>query len=150
MEGEFKKMRDIIFTTVLFFLIGWFCILFVGNIDYSVRREAVGNVLYRYTQTAGKKGEMNEIIYKELQEKLHYYGEFEIALTAERFEKDKIITVENDAVIDLDLREEDYDILTIEIMSKRNHWLSRATELCPFLGKRIEYKITGSSAVYIQ
>lgn len=143
-------MRDIIFSTILFFLLGWFFILFVGNVDYGARKLAVSNIAYRYTQTAGKKGEMNETIYHELEDKLQYYGDFTISLRAERFEDGGVTILENGDVIGLDLRESGFDILTVSVISNKSHWLSAVTELSPLIRQAADFRMIGNAAVYVQ
>ncbi len=146
-------MKDALGITLTMFILAWMMFFYQGSVDFQVRQQAVGNIVYRYAQTAGKKGILNDTIYQDLGDKLSLYGDYEIQILAEKFNTDGVIALNSDAVINYDLRENNFDILTIYVISKKEHWLDQVIEKSPF-GKtdtsRLQYHIIAKSAVYIQ
>lgn len=146
-------MKEGLGITLILIILGWLGFYYQGNIDYSTRYQAISNITYRYTQTAGKKGELNDTIYSDLNEKLSFYGSYKITVLAEKFQDDGILTLKDDDVIDYDLRSNDYDILTIYVESDKEHWLNKVMEISPFgnlNNNNTNYKIIAKSSVYIQ
>lgn len=144
-------MDEALPTTLLLILIGFIAFFTIGDRDFATINHSVGNITYRYTQTAGKKGELNDTIYSELENKLNMYGDFEITVLAEKFEEDGSITrLENSGVLNYDLRANGFDILTIYVEAKKNHWLSKLFEISPLGMKDVTCKTMSKSAVYIQ
>ncbi len=119
--------------------------------NYNTENQAIGNITYRYTQVAGKKGELNSTIYEELEKKLAIYGDYEITIVAEKFNEDNTITrIENESVVDLDLRENDFDILTIYVQDKNKHFLSTVFEVSPLGRLESDIHLAAKASVYIQ
>lgn len=145
-------MNEALPTMLLVFLLGWMAFFIQGDKDYFARSQAVSNITYRYTQAAGKMGEMNDAIYEEMMEKLKLYGDFEIHMVAENFTAEG--TVESrtgEELLNFDLRGNGYDILNVSVQSNKNHWIGKVLELSPFGSKmRSNYRLFGKSSVYIQ
>jgi hypothetical protein len=137
--------------SVLLIIFCWFAYFVQGDRDYATRQLAVNNITYRYTQIASKKGELNEVIYDELERKLDVYGEFEIRLLAEKFEEDNTITrLEGDEVIGYDLRGNDFDTITIYAEAQKDHYLTTIFQMFPMNFTNARYRIVSQSAAYIE
>lgn len=143
-------MRDILFTSFLFFILAWIGILFIGSIDFYVQQEVVNNITYKYTQVSAKKGEVNDTILTEFQEALNKHGEYEIALQAEKIEENAIEIINDSDLINYDLRDNNYDVITVTVRQVNNHWLGKVFEKSPLLGMKVETKIQSKSSAYIQ
>lgn len=144
-------MEKAIGLVLLMIFCGWGMNYELATRSYNTESQAVGNVTYKYTQIAGKKGELNPKIYEELEKKLAIYGDYEITIVAERFnEDDTITTLENDNVIGLNLRENDFDILTIYVQEKTKHFLSAVFEVSPLGRLESDIHLAAKASVYIQ
>lgn len=144
-------MEKAIGLTLLLIFGGWALNYEFGSRDYTTKQQAINNITYRYTQIAGKKGELNPTIYNELESKLNIYGNFDIKVVAERFNSDDTITkIEGTDVIGLDLRENEFDILTIFVEDTKKHFLNTVLEVSPLGRVDANYKLNGKSSVYIQ
>ena len=146
-------MKDALGITFILLILSWMMFFYQGSVDYNIRRQAVGNIVYRYTQTAGKKGVLNDVIYEELEDKLSIYGDYKIKVLAEKFNNKDLHLLANEDVVDYDLRENMVDILTIYVESKEEHWLDKVLQISPF-GRidtsNINYNIIAKSSVYVQ
>lgn len=142
-------MKEGLGSTVLLIILGFLIFYYQGNVDYSMRCQAVSNIVYRYTQTAAKRGELNNTIYNELEKDLKYYGNYTISVEAEKFTSAGIEKLEGSSVIGYDLRKGDYDILSVYIESEKEHWLGAVMKLC-FNASGKDYKIKAKASAYIQ
>lgn len=142
-------MQDILASILFVIFFAWSTYFMQGDRDYSTQTQALSNITYRYTQTAGKKGELTEAIYQDLEKAINLYGEYEIKVIAERYEEDNTTTkIEGDAIVGYDLRENEFDILTVYVEGKNQHWLGTVQKLLS--GADADYKIVTKSSVFIQ
>lgn len=145
-------MKDGIGLTLFIMIFGWCSLYVLGFMNLYTTQQAVSTTVYQYTQIAGKKGSLNSTIYNDLKTKMDKIGNYRISIKAEKYNRDgSKENIVNDLVIDTDLRELGYDVLTIYVESNHNHWLSKLCQL-NFIGGSFdyEYKIATASAVYIQ
>lgn len=142
-------MNEVWSGTIVLFIFSAFLYFVQGDRDYTARQQAIDNVTYKYTQMASKKGEMSEVLYEKLEETLAIYGDFEIKLKAEKEANGSIMSLHDDQVVDYDLRENEYDAITIYVTSKKEHYLSKILELPPW-NIDSTHKITSQSSAYIQ
>lgn len=142
-------MQDILASILFIIFFVWSSYFLQGDRDYSTQTQAIANITYRYTQTAGKKGELTEAIYNDLENSINYYGDYKITLIAERYEEDNTVTkLEGTNIVGYDLRENDFDILTIYVEGERQHWLGSVQRLLS--GADADYKIVSKSSVFVQ
>lgn len=92
--------------------------------QFDIIQQDVENIVFKYTQVAAKKGCLYQSVYDEMVSKIEKYGTFEISLKAERFNGATVTELEGDDIIDRNLRDEGYDLLTIAVMAKKKHPLS--------------------------
>lgn len=133
----------------------WYSFHAVLDRDFKIRQQAVEGIVYQYTQVAAKKGALYESVYSELVEKLSFYGEFEIDMTAERFTGtgDNPELLEGMGIIGKDLRKEGYDIINIYAVSINEHPLGRLYEITPFgakSGAHTDLRHFANASAYIQ
>ena len=142
-------MGDILASTLFLIIMCWVSMFMQGDRDYSTQTQAISNLTYRYTQTAGKKGELTQAIYNKLEKSVSLYGAYDIEIIAEKFEDDNTITrLEGESVIEYDLRENEFDMLTIYVKAQKQHWLGAVQKV--ITGEDFNYKIITKSSVYIQ
>lgn len=142
-------MQDILASILFVMFFVWSSYFLQGDRDYSTQTQAIANITYRYTQTAGKKGELTEVIYDNLKNAINHYGDYKITLIAERYEENNTVTkIEGATVVGYDLRENDYDILTIYVEGERQHWLGTVQKMLS--GADADYKIITKSSVFVQ
>ena len=92
--------------------------------QFDIIQQDVENIVFKYTQIAAKKGCLYQSVYDEMVSKIEKYGTFEISLKAERFYGATVTELEGDDIIDRNLRDEGYDLLTISVMAIKKHPLS--------------------------
>jgi hypothetical protein len=144
-------MKEALGLVLLIIFGGWAMNYELATRNYNTESQAVSNLTYRYTQVAGKKGELSTVVYNEFKKKLAIYGDYEITIVAEKFNEDDTITrLENDSVIDLPLRENEFDILTIYVQEKNRHLLSTIFEVSPLGRLESDIHLAAKASVYIQ
>ena len=143
-------LGEVFALSFLLIFAGWFNINTGLSNDYSTREQAVNNICYRYTQTASDLGVLTQPMFDEFSSKISLYGEFDIKIVAERFENDGSKTqLEGSSVIGLDLRENNYQIVSIYAEAKKRHPLSAVYKMFPF-NYDVEYRLIGYSSAYVQ
>lgn len=133
----------------------WYSFHAVLDRDFKIRQQAVENIVYQYTQVAAKKGALYNSVYDEMKNRLSKFGEFDIIVTAEKFEGTGDIPglIEGIGVIGKDLRKEGYDIINVYAESRNQHPLGRLYEITPFgtkTGGEADIRYFGKASVYIQ
>lgn len=121
-----------------------------GTKEYQLKQKAVENIVYNYSQVAGKKGVLNQASYDALVKELTRFGDFEIILKAEKFEQDGTKTiVDGDSVIDYDLRTNDYDLITIYVENKDELFINKVYATPP-MGIDTNYTLYARGCSYIE
>lgn len=133
----------------------WYSFHAVLDRDFKIRQQAVENIVYQYTQIAAKKGVLYESVYREMEDKLSRFGEFDIYLNAEKFTGSGYVpeVIEGMGVIGIDLRELGYDIINIYAVSRNEHPLGRLYKVTPFgtrSGAEADIRHFAKASVYIQ
>lgn len=133
----------------------WYSYHSVLERDFRIRQQTVENIVYQYTQIAAKKGSMYNSVYEELEGKLEGFGDFSIAVMAEKFNgnNDMPEVLTGSQVIGKDLRKDGYDIINIYAESLKEHPLGRLYDITPFggsSGAEAEVRIFARASVYIQ
>lgn len=133
----------------------WYSFHAVLDRDFKIRQQTVENIVYQYTQIAAKKGALFNSVYNEMEDRLRRFGEFDIAVTAEKFSgmEDIPEIISGSEVIGRDLRREGYDIINIYAESHNEHPLGRLYEITPFgtrSGAKADTRYFGRASVYIQ
>lgn len=148
---QVKNMSEITSATIFFIIFTWICFFIQADRDYTVRDQAVSNITYSYTQTAAKKGTINDTIYNELESKINKLGDFNIFIVAERFNGDgTVTTLMNDMVIGYDLRGNGFDIITVYVSSTKEHYLNKVLSIFQGDAANDRYRIEARAAAYIQ
>ncbi len=133
----------------------WYSFNAVLDRDFKIRQQAIENTVYQYTQIAAKKGALYDSVYNEMQDKLSRYGEFDIAVNAEKYTGSKDIPeiIYDSEVIGEDLRREGYDIINIYVEYRKEHPLGKLYEITPFgtkSGVKADIRHFAKASVYIQ
>lgn len=130
----------------------WYSMFAVLDRNYTIAQQDVENIVYEYTQIAGKKGMLYEAVLEEMDEKLSKYGAHEVFISAERFEVGQDPTVvEGWSLIDTDLRE--YDLINITVLYTKRHPVSVMYEFNVFgtpNGQTHEFTLFGNASSYIR
>ena len=142
-------MKEVIGFTLMFTLLMFGSYRDSGTRDYQLRQRAVDNIVYNYSQIAGKKGVLNESSYQELVKDLSIYGDFEIRLIAEKFEGDTPIVLEGESIIDFDLRGNEYDLITIYAEDKEDLFINKVYRSSP-MGIEANYKLYSRGCSFIE
>lgn len=116
-------MGEILSTIIFIIIFSWCSFFMQGDRDYATQSQALTNIVYRYTQAAGKHGALNDTIYDELERSINLYGDYTITPIAEKLDASGVVRLEGNSVIGYDLRANDYDILSIYVESNHQHWL---------------------------
>jgi hypothetical protein len=114
--------------------------------NFDIIQQDVENIVFKYTQIAAKKGCLYRSVYDEMVKKIEKYGTFEIALKAESFNGGTITVLEGEDIIDRNLRDEGYDLLTISVMAVKKHPLSIMYSMNMFMkptGKDYDIRLCG-------
>jgi len=133
----------------------WYSFHSVLDRDFKIKQQAIENIVYQYTQIAAKKGALYESVYAEMEQRLKAFGEFDIAVSAEKYTGNSNTpeVIVNDAVVGRELRSQGYDIINIYAEGRKEHPLGRLYELTPFgtpSGVFTDIRFFAKASVYIQ
>jgi hypothetical protein len=133
----------------------WYSFHAVLDRDFNIKQQAVENLVYQYTQVAAKKGTLYASVYREMEERLSKFGEFNIAVTSEKFTGNSDIpdVIMDGDVVGIDLRSEGYDIINIYVECQKEHPLGKLYEITPFgtsSGVDADIRYFAKASVYIQ
>jgi len=132
----------------------WYSMFSVLDRNYTIAQQAVENIVYEYTQIAGKKGILYKSILEEMDSRLSKYGPHEIYLTAEKFDGSALpVKTEGWDIVDMDLRERGYDLVNISVIYNKRHPVSVMYEFSVFgatTGRNIDITLFGNASSYIR
>lgn len=139
--------------TILFIIFAWGASFFVATSNYDAQIQKANEITYNYTQLAAKKGELTSGMYSELKNSLAKFGEFDIYAWAERHNSNGSKTiVEGSALLNYDLRENDFDIIQIHARSKKDHALTYFYKMAIFGATSFtsSIRVNTQAASYVQ
>lgn len=132
----------------------WYSMFTVLDRNYTIAQQDVENIVYEYTQIAGKKGLLYEEILKEMEDKLDKYGSYEIYLSAEKFDGGtEPVVIEGSTVVDMDLRAQGYDLINVTVLYTKRHPVSIMYEYSVFgtpNGNTYDFALFGNATSYIR
>lgn len=143
-------MEDFFPAIIVTIILMWFMFSMSLTYNYDIVQQDVENIVFQYTQIASKKGILQESVYEEMIGKIEKYGTFDIYLTAEKFNGASKTELKGDSVIDRNLREEGYDLLTITAIAKKRHPISLLYSLNMFMrpnGNDYDIRLFGRACV---
>ena len=117
--------------------------------NFDIIQQDVENIVFQYTQIAAKKGCLHQSVYDEMVRKIEKYGTFDIYLKAESFNGSTITEIEGADVIDRNLRDEGYDLLTISVMAQKRHPVNIMYSMNIFMlpnGKDLDIRLCGKAS----
>lgn len=120
-------MKDIIVGTLVMIIIFSLIYRITLTRDFRLKQKCVEEIVYTYTQIASKKGCISEKLYKNLQNKLSYFGRFNIIIKVEKYmnsTNEVLKIVDNKNIINKDLRDSKIDLITLYVESKNRHPIS--------------------------
>ncbi|HCC07421.1 MAG TPA: hypothetical protein DEP72_04595 [Clostridiales bacterium] len=137
-------MKDLVAGTIILIVLFGLLARIVVERDYKIKERQVEDIVYTYTQVASKKGMLTTSMYEEMSKKLGALGVFNINIKAEKFFKDSDTPLEIEgekSIVDANLRDEGFDILTITVIAKSNHMLNTF-----YNTNRVIYKLNGRAS----
>ena len=137
-------MKDLVAGTIIVIVLFGLLARIVVERDYKIKERQVEDIVYTYTQVASKNGMLSASMYEEMTKKLGALAVFNINVSAEKFvtDSDNPLEIEGTKVIlDKDLRNEGFDILTITAIAKSNHMLNAF-----YNTKRVVYRLNGHAS----
>lgn len=143
-------MKEVLGLALIILLVSWNSFRDFGQRDYEIRQNNVSNIVYNFTQVAAKRGTLYESAYDDLEKQLERYGDFEILLRAEKHQADGTThALENESVVNFDLRKNEYDLITIYVVDKKDLFLNRVYGAYP-MNIETNYKVVSQSCSYIE
>ncbi len=148
-------MQNFFAALIIIPILTWYSMFGVLDRNYTMAQQEVENTVYKYTQIAAKKGVLYKSVYDELCSKLDKYGEYEVYLSAERFDgtASSPLKLEGWDIIDLDLRSNNYDLINVIVVYRKRHPVSVMYEFSVFgvpNGKQVDFKLFGKACSYVQ
>lgn len=148
-------MHNFLAALIIIPIITWYSMFGVLDRNYKIVQHDVENIVYTYTQIGAKKGLLYKSVYEEMCSKLDKYGEYEIYLSAEKFEGKETdpFLMEGWSIINMDLRDQDYDLLNIIVIYTKRHPVSIMYEISVLgtsNGNKYDFRVSGKACAYIQ
>ncbi|MGE5629803.1 MAG: hypothetical protein ACM3TR_01760 [Caulobacteraceae bacterium] len=143
-------MEDFYPAIIVLIILTYFTLCVGLSYSYDIVQQDVENIVFQYTQIAAKKGIMYQSVYDEMISRLDKYGSFTPYIKAEKFSDGSIYTLEGKQVLDIDLREEGYDLLTITVVYDKKHPVNLVYSLNFFMlpnGKDYDIRLFGKACV---
>lgn len=132
----------------------WYSMFSVLDRNYTIVQQDVENIVYEYTQIAGKKGMLYPSVFEEMDSRLSKYGEHEIYISAEKyFGGAAPAKLEGFAAVGADLRAQGYDLINITVLYTKRHPVSVMYEFNVFgvpVGENHNFTLFGNASSYIR